>query len=66
MAKSLFTSFDSISLREIESEADLIPLMTAEDEEGEKRIESECMEESFSGFRMRGEEGPQHGAMGLT
>ena len=33
MAKSLFTSFDSISLREIESEADLIPLMTAEDEE---------------------------------
>ena len=33
MAKSPFTSFDSFSLREIESEADLIPLMTSEDEE---------------------------------
>lgn len=33
MAKSPYTSFDSFSLREIESEAELIPLMTAEDEE---------------------------------
>jgi len=33
MAKSPFTSFDSFSLRGIESEADLIPLMTSEDEE---------------------------------
>ena len=33
MAKSHYTSFDSISFREIEAEADLIPLMTSEDEE---------------------------------
>ena len=33
MAESHYTSFDSISFREIEAEADLIPLMTSEDEE---------------------------------
>ena len=33
MAKSPYTSFDRLSLREIEAEADLIPLMTSEDEE---------------------------------
>mgnify|MGYP001603082766 CR=1 FL=1 len=33
MAKSPYTSFGSLSLREIEAEADLIPLMTSEDEE---------------------------------
>ncbi len=33
MAKLDYTSFDSMSFREIESEADLIPLMTSEDEE---------------------------------
>jgi len=33
MAKSLYASFGSLSLREIEAEADLIPLMTSEDEE---------------------------------
>ncbi|MDG2372316.1 MAG: endopeptidase La [Flavobacteriaceae bacterium] len=33
MAKLPYTSFGSLSLREIEAEADLIPLMTSEDEE---------------------------------
>ncbi|MBN09785.1 MAG: endopeptidase La [Flavobacteriaceae bacterium] len=33
MTKSVFTKFDSYSTKEIESEADLIPLMTSEDEE---------------------------------
>ena len=33
MAKTTYTTFDSISLKDIESEADLIPLMTSEDEE---------------------------------
>ena len=33
MAKTSYTTFDSISLKDIEAEADLIPLMTSEDEE---------------------------------
>ena len=33
MAKSIFTSFDNLTLQEIESEAELIPLLTPEDEE---------------------------------
>ena len=32
MTKSLLKSFDSLSLQDIETEADLIPLMTSEDE----------------------------------
>ena len=33
MAKSIFTSFDNLTLQEIETEAELIPLLTPEDEE---------------------------------
>ena len=33
MAKSIFNSLDNMSLQDIESDADLIPLMTSEDEE---------------------------------
>lgn len=33
MAKSNFTSFDNLTLRDIEAEAELIPLLTTEDEE---------------------------------
>ena len=33
MAKIPYTTFDSISLKDIEAEADLIPLMTSEDEQ---------------------------------
>jgi ATP-dependent Lon protease len=33
MAKSIFNSLDNLSLQDIESDADLIPLMTSEDEE---------------------------------
>ncbi len=33
MAKTPFTTFDNISLKDIEAEADLIPLMTSEDEQ---------------------------------
>ena len=32
MTKSLLKSIDSLSLQDIDSEADLIPLMTSEDE----------------------------------
>ena len=34
MAKSFFNVVDNLSLQDIESEADLIPLMSSEDEEG--------------------------------
>ena len=44
MAKSPFTSFDSFSLREIESESELIPLMTSEDEEA---LNKEALPESI-------------------
>jgi ATP-dependent Lon protease len=33
MAKSSFTSFDNLTLQDLESEAELIPLLTSEDEE---------------------------------
>ena len=33
MAKSSFTSFDNLTLGDIETEAELIPLLTTEDEE---------------------------------
>ena len=33
MAKSSFTSFDNLTLQDIEAEAELIPLLTTEDEE---------------------------------
>ena len=33
MAKSFFNAVDNLSLQDIESEADLIPLMSTEDEE---------------------------------
>ena len=33
MAKSFFNAVDNLSLQDIESEADLIPLMSSEDEE---------------------------------
>ena len=33
MSKPIFSSLDNLSLRDIEAEADLIPLMTTEDEE---------------------------------
>ena len=33
MARSLFNTIDNLSLQDIESDADLIPLMTTEDEE---------------------------------
>ena len=42
MAQSLFSNLDNLSLRDIESEADLIPLMTTEDEEA---LESESLPE---------------------
>ena len=40
MARSLFNTLDNLSLQDIESEADLIPLMTTEDEEA---LESEVL-----------------------
>ncbi|PWH10681.1 endopeptidase La [Bacteroidetes bacterium SCGC AAA795-G10] len=42
MAQSFFSNLDNLSLRDIESEADLIPLMTTEDEEA---LESESLPE---------------------
>ena len=33
MARSIFNSIDNLSLQDLESEADLIPLMSTEDEE---------------------------------
>ena len=42
MAQSFLNNLDSLSLRDIESEADLIPLMTTEDEEA---LESESLPE---------------------
>ena len=33
MARSFFNAIDNLSLQDIESEADLIPLLTTEDEE---------------------------------
>ena len=38
MAKPIFSNLDNLSLQDIESEAELIPLLTPEDEEAlEKR-----------------------------
>ncbi len=37
MAKSIFNSLDNLSPQDIESDADLIPLMTSEDEEELKK-----------------------------
>ena len=42
MARSFFSAIDNLSLQDIESEADLIPLMTTEDEEA---LESESLPE---------------------
>ncbi len=42
MARSFFSAIDNLSLQDIESEADLIPLMTTEDEEA---LESEALPE---------------------
>ena len=42
MARSLFSMIDNLSLQDIESEADLIPLMTTEDEEA---LENESLPE---------------------
>ena len=39
MAKTKLTSFDSLSLQDIDQDADLIPLMTPEDEEEINREE---------------------------
>jgi ATP-dependent Lon protease len=43
MAKSFFNAVDNLSLQDIESEADLIPLMSTEDEEA---LENEALPES--------------------
>ncbi|MFQ3341803.1 MAG: ATP-dependent Lon protease, partial [Flavobacteriaceae bacterium] len=43
MAKSFFNAIDNLSLQDIESEADLIPLMSSEDEEA---IENESLPDS--------------------
>ena len=40
MARSLFNTIDNLSLKDIESDADLIPLMTTEDEEA---LENEAL-----------------------
>ena len=40
MAQSFFSAIDNLSLQDIESEADLIPLMTTEDEEA---LENEAL-----------------------
>ena len=40
MARSFFSAIDNLSLQDIETEADLIPLMTTEDEEA---LESESL-----------------------
>src|SRR5210317_102734 len=40
MARSLFNTIDNLSLQDIESDADLIPLMTTEDEEA---LENEAL-----------------------
>ena len=37
MAKPIFSNLDNLSLQDIESEADLIPLLTPEDEEALER-----------------------------
>ncbi|MGB2245680.1 MAG: LON peptidase substrate-binding domain-containing protein, partial [Flavobacteriaceae bacterium] len=37
MSKPIFSSLDNLSLRDIEAEADLIPLLTTEDEEALER-----------------------------
>ena len=42
MARSFFSEIDNLSLQDIESEADLIPLMTTEDEEA---LENESLPE---------------------
>ena len=42
MARSFFSVIDNLSLQDVESEADLIPLMTTEDEEA---LESEALPE---------------------
>ena len=44
MAKTPYANFDSFSLKEIEAEADLIPLMTSEDEEA---LNKEALPESI-------------------
>lgn len=44
MAKTKITNFDSLSLQEIDQDADLIPLMTPEDEE---EINKENLPESL-------------------
>ena len=38
MAKSSITSFDNLTLQDIEAEAELIPLLTTEDEEALRKI----------------------------
>ena len=43
MAKSIFNSLDNLSLQDIEGDADLIPLMTSEDEE---ELQKESLPES--------------------
>src|SRR6056300_46978 len=40
MARSIFNSIDNLSLQDIEAEADLIPLLTTEDEEA---LENEAL-----------------------
>ena len=42
MARSFFSAIDNLSLQDIESEADLIPLLTTEDEEA---LENEALPE---------------------
>ena len=42
MSKSFFNAVDNLSLQDIESEADLIPLMSTEDEEA---LENEALPE---------------------
>ena len=54
MAKSSFTSFDNLTLQGIEAEAELIPLLTTEDEEA---LRNEVMTGGLPQFRNAADNG---------
>lgn len=42
MAKPIFSNLDNLSLQDLESEAELIPLLTSEDEEALEKEDLPC------------------------